>query len=401
MAHYHAHGDQSIYGTLINLVKQKYAVPQGNWGSASLVEDSKAASYRYTEVKLEPWVKKLVFEYFKFVPWEELELESEPLYLPSPVPIGLIGHGIIQGISFHRTMIPKYTFNDLIKRCIHLVEGKDENDCIIKPQMKACSTVETEPDAYKNLLTKGFGSITIIPDGNIKKTYIEILGRSPLNSFKRLISAAVKDPKTKKKKLNVYLDDLCDENINIRVKPIGKKNNIKTLANEIWDKYLISNVKFNNLFSNDKGLIEQFSIDDLIKRSYTHWSDAVLTKTIHTYTKVLEKRFEYDVIEVIRYIFETYKSHKIIDIQNHYTTLTNGKNNIIVLELYDIKNKTWVKTNCEITNKDIEQVCKKKSIQSLIEHKLDGNKINQEIQLIKNDIINNDKICYNKLLTFK
>ena len=53
---YHPHGDQSIYKTLINLVKQEYAEGQGNWGSQGLINDP-AAAYRYTEIKLEPWVE--------------------------------------------------------------------------------------------------------------------------------------------------------------------------------------------------------------------------------------------------------------------------------------------------------------------------------------------------------
>lgn len=392
---YHPHGDLSCYGTLINLVKQKYAIGQGNWGSPGLVEDATAAAARYTEVKLEKWVKDLAFQYHKFVPWEEIELESEPLYLPSPVPIGLIGEGIIQGISFHRTIIPKYKLKDLLKRCIHLIEGGNPKDNIIQPAIKGCSTQEINND-YLKLLTSGEGEINIIPDGNVTKKYIEVFGRSPMKTFKNLIKAASIDPKTKKKKIEVHLDDLCDKDINIRITPIKiKTTNLNNLVTEVWTKYLISKTRFVCYVCNNKGLIDQLGIDELIKTSYEHWKLAVLNKTIYTFNKLNEKKFEYHIIEIIRYIFEQYKSHKIEDIKNYYIKLCNGKNQKVKFDSYDANNKVWSTIEGEIDINDIENTCKKKTIQALIEHKLNMYKIDQELNSVKKEINNNDINCLN------
>ena len=66
-----------------------------------------------TETRILPWVSKFAFEFIKYVPWEMLELDSEPLYLPSILPLGLIGNGVFTSISFYRTMIPKYSKEDL------------------------------------------------------------------------------------------------------------------------------------------------------------------------------------------------------------------------------------------------------------------------------------------------
>ena len=400
IANWHCHGDLSTYGTLVNLVQNGYAIGQGNWGSPGLVEDSSPAAPRYTEVKLEKWVVEIAFKYHKFVPWEEIELDPEPVYLPCPVPLGLIGEGIIQGISFHRTVIPKYKFKDLIKRCIYLLEN-DTNSidkCIIKPSIKGCITTEAEKDSYKKLLTDGEGVLNIIPNGNIDKKYIEIFGRSPFKSFNGLIKAAQKDKKTKKKKLEIYLDDLCDQNINIRITPEKpKKTNLNNLATKIWNDYLISKSKFTCYVCNEQGLIELIGIDKLILNSYHYWKLAVLNKKIHTFNKFNEKKFENAIIQIIRYIFEQYKSHKVDDIIKYYKQLTNGKNHELELDYYDTKTKQWSKVKGEITEDDIKKVCKKKSIQALIEQQIDEQKITNDLIIGRKAIDNNDVECLNEI----
>ena len=386
MGNYHPHGDLSIYSTLVNMVKGKYAIGQGNWGSPGLVEDATPAAARYTEVKIEKWVKELAFKYHKFVPWKEIEMDSEPIYLPSPIPIGLVGHDIIQGISFHRTLIPKYKLKDLLKRCIYLIENNNVKENIIIPNFKNCSTKEINKNDYLSILVNGEGSLNIIPDGNVTKKYIEVLGKNPLKSFNGLIKAASINKKTKTRKLDVYLDDLCDENINIRVTPIKpKKTNINNLTQDIWTNYLISKINFVCYVCNEKGLIQKIGLDELIKNSYDFWKLAVLNSKIHLLNKINEKKFENLIIVIIRQIFEKFKSHKIEDIVNQYIKLTKKKFQNVELDFYDLKNQKWIKLNGVIEPDDIRKTCKKKTIQALIEHKLDNQKIDNDLNDSKDD----------------
>lgn len=93
----HPHG--SSYSTIVNLVRNGLADKNfSSWGGIGL-KDCPAPASRYTETKIEPWVSKFAFEYIDYVPWEVLELEKEPLYLPSLLPLGLIGDGVINGIK--------------------------------------------------------------------------------------------------------------------------------------------------------------------------------------------------------------------------------------------------------------------------------------------------------------
>ncbi len=399
MSLWHGHGDMSLYGTLVKMVNQKYAIGQGNWGAYSRFGVDPPAGYRYSEVKLAPWVDKLAFEYYKYVPWEEIEQDSEPLYLPSPVPLGLIGDGIIEGIAFHRTVIPKYSFEDLITRCISLLENKPPEENIIKPLIRFCTTTEVNKQDYLDLLTKGYGQLNIIPNGEIKKNHIVITGRSPFRSFNSLLTAVDKiDKKTKKRKLNVYIDDKCGKDIELIVTPINKsKTDINKLAQEIWSKYIISKSKFTCYTCNDKGLIDQLGIDDLIKLSYNHWELAALNKKIFEFNKINEKKFDVNVIEVIRPIFEKYKSYKVDDIIKHYKLINNGKNQTVDFDQFDPVKKIWSKVKGEINESDIRKICAKKSIQSLIEHKLDINKINNELKSKQKSINDNDNECFTKI----
>ena len=137
----HAHGDTSAYGSLVNLVYDGYAdSSKSTWGGPGLV-DVPAPASRYTETSILPWVEKLAFEFIDFVPWELLELSEEPLYLPSPIPIGLVGDGIISGISYHKTVIPRYDKKDLVKRLLWLIQNG-------KPQKPGDISEELDPKIY-------------------------------------------------------------------------------------------------------------------------------------------------------------------------------------------------------------------------------------------------------------
>jgi len=395
MGLWHGHGDQSVYGSLVRLVQQGYAIGQGNWGAYSRFGRDKAAGYRYTEVKLSPWVDNLAFKYYKFVQWDEIEQDIEPLSLPFPVPLGLIGTGIIEGIAFHKTTIPKYSFDDLIKRCISLIEGKPVNENIIKPSIKGCTTQQVGQQDYLDLLTNGTGELYIIPNGKILKKKIEILGRSPFKSFNTLLK------NIENKNLNVHVDDECGEEIKLIITPKKSKTDINKLSQEIWSNYLISNSKFNCYTCNENGQIQQLGIDELIKISYTNWSNASLNKKINDLNNINKRKFENNVIEIIRYIFEKYKTHKIEELIKHYKTYTNGVDVLVNFDKYDVITKNWLIFQASIEVKDLIDVCKKKTIQRLIEHKNEIKIINNDLNLIKQQINAHDSLCIQEVKQMK
>ena len=404
IAHYHPHGDLSAYQSLIKMTQQNYALPeQGNFGSPGLI-DAKASAHRYTEVRLASWLNKYAFEYYKFVPWESTETdEKEPLYLPSPVPLGLIGEGITVGIAFHKTILPKFKKEDLLKRLKHLIDKKDPKDCIIKPNIDYCKLEEIENNGFFKLLTTGKTKIKVLPNGKITKNEIRILGRSPTKSFNSLINACQSTKKNNKKipaKLNIYIDDLSGETIDIRIIPKKKSTDISILAKKIWDKYLISNINFNCLVVNEEGFIKNISIDELILNSYSKWKLAVLFCNVNQYKKLNKRKIDNKILEIVNYIIRKFKINNTTDVINIFEKQTTKNKINIKLYDFDKEKKEFRKSTYTITKEDIEKCCINNNIKKLIEFKNDYKRIENDLNNIAKKIINNNQYCYNLLKDF-
>lgn len=208
----HAHGDSAAYESLVNLVRNGFAdSTKSTWGGPGLV-DAPAPASRYTETSILPWVDKMGFEYVDYVPWESLELDKEPLYLPSIVPIGLIGGGIHVGLAYHKTVIPKYKKQDLVKRLLWLLRvgkkykvpddfsqdlSESEYGPFIAPYKDDCNVVEEEKNAFVKILMSGDGRVSYNPKVMLnesgKNIKLEILGRAPLATFQSLLNDYAKN----------------------------------------------------------------------------------------------------------------------------------------------------------------------------------------------------------------
>ncbi|MFW6219579.1 MAG: DNA gyrase subunit A [bacterium] len=393
MGKYHPHGDQSIYGTLVNLYYNGYIDKQGNFGSDGL-HDANPAQQRYTECKLSKWVKDLAFEYIDYVPWDEYEFEKEPLYLPSPLPLGLIGHGIYTGIAFHRPQIPKYTISDLAKRLVGLIEGNEE---IIIPNAKRCTVIDTSPEQnqFESILKTGLGKISYVPNGEIKNKKLSINGRAPNHTFNKLINATKIPEKGKQKELDVHLVDVSKKGINVEVIPGKRKMDINKLAQYIWEKYLIKQYNINVITCDENGQVVENGIDNILKNNYSAWQHAVYLKNINTTDRLYEKKKYMNIIYIIREIVNKYNSKSISDIVNHFNK--DYQNISMNIEKFNFDTSTWIKKSTVITNKDIEETCSKKSIRALIEVELDLSQIDQQIADQKQIVEDTPTHCLNRL----
>lgn len=411
---YHPHGDQSAYQTMADMVRRGLAIGEGNWGSSGL-EDDPAAAMRYTEVKSQPWVDQMAFEYCRpeFVKWEDLELDPEPVYLPSPLPIGLIGHGVITGISFYTTTIPRYDIHDLAKRLIWLIEEPvgeistfniDEIDCnekqfgpLIKPNILNCQTTELEKNAYYKLLLSGYGSLKIYPLGDIdkKNKTISIKGKSPIrNGFSVLARKCdgldAKGKPLKDGKIEANLKDLSKTDINIVLYPERPRSqNLNELAKEIWE-VISPNVNFNCQFCDENGQLFQMGIDKILLASYKAWRNAVLNKKVFDAYKLYDKYYESYIIHYIRQM-NLSGIKTVDDVVSAF--INSGNIPPVTCEKFDFSTKKWSEDKRSINEKNVRDVCSRKSIKQLIEVAIDFNKIITEIKTVKQSIVDNDKEC--------
>jgi hypothetical protein len=154
------------------------------------------------------WVDKLVFKYYKFVQWLNIELEDEPVFLPCIVPIGLIGSDNIYGSGFHTTLLPKFKFEDLLIRLKWVLENYNNTPefkeklnnypqeiygPLIKPNFRSCNIIDTSDEELYKLLFTGIGSVKVSPNGKIHKFDVSVaknyLSEYEMQQLQRLVSA--------------------------------------------------------------------------------------------------------------------------------------------------------------------------------------------------------------------
>lgn len=395
LGNYHPHGDASLYGTLVNLVDQGYAVGQGNWGSPGITDDP-PAHYRYTEVKLEKWVEELAFEYIDYVPYDEFELDPEPIYIPCPLPIGLIGHGVIIGISFYRTLVPKFKMADLAKRLIYILEKETKKkipNVEIFPYFKNCDIHELEQNQMNSILTTGVGTLNVVPHGKLEAKFIRIQGRVPNASFSSLEKHA--------DGLDINLVDESGSTLDIIVEPGKRGMDLQNLGAEIWTEYLIKNLNFSCLFCDNDGKVATYGIDDILLNNYNLWKYSVKLKRVDEFNKLSNKKIELMIVQIIRYIFETYKSNKVDEIVSKYQELKKTHNISVEIDVFDIDKNKWLKEIKTITDQDIIEVCSKRSIKNLIETVIDMQKVENDLTTAKSNINNSESNCFNFIQQLK
>lgn len=109
----HPHGDASINSVISALCRYGIFDKRGNHGSKFIRSSSLTiapSAARYTEARVNSKWRDLISPLMDYVPWIESEMEGfkEPLYLPTPIPLGLTfgAKGIGIGVNCN---IPAFT----------------------------------------------------------------------------------------------------------------------------------------------------------------------------------------------------------------------------------------------------------------------------------------------------
>ena len=383
MSSFHPHGDLSIYDTLQKLVRLGYFDKQGNWGSQG-IKKAKAAAMRYPECKLSNWVRNIAFKYCdeKYIPYHNIEYNLEPIALPSPIALGLIGFGSITGIAFHKTVIPRYNIKDLAIRLSSIVEHNKKLPKI-KPNIKNCIIREKEKGSLDNILINGIGKLSIIPKGKIVNTkakkiypsgyYIAVNGLAPDSSFNKLLEYA--EPKNKNNKNILRIVEGDKEGELIQIIP---KRNSENIMEFIWKKFLIKSFNVSCVVVLENGKTNTVGIDNILIKGFKYWKSAVKKYRLNICNKSIDKFIENKIIKLIRKIIEENPSiiNSEKDILSKFDEI-NQNNKII--EVIEYKNNLWIKTSRLINREMLIPIMRNKSISRLIEHKIDEEKIKTRI----------------------
>src|SRR6202158_5533999 len=129
LKHYHPHGDQSVYDSLVRLAQNwslRYPLVdgQGNFGS---IDGDSAAAYRYTEARLPPLAAQILVDLEKdTVDFGDnyASTRQEPLVLPARLPNLMINgsSGIAVGMT---TNIPPHNLGEVCDAETYLIEHPD------------------------------------------------------------------------------------------------------------------------------------------------------------------------------------------------------------------------------------------------------------------------------------
>jgi DNA gyrase subunit A len=309
LGHFHPHGDQSAYQTLVQLVNNGFFDGQGNFGSNCGVEETPAASMRYTECKLNKEIRKMIFDLIEYIPEVESELDPEPEFLPTMYPICLIGNEYTVGIGFgFRTMIPCFKIQDLKKRLLFLL-GQGEK-ATIKP-ISDCDILSTNSE-IEHLLKTGKGEIRVKGKYKIDPPHnrIYIYSWPYGKSFEKAILAKMQDEFDNG---GIGYTDLSTTTTNICIEVLKQRNKdeiFKRICEKI-DKVLLGSVSFEMIVVGkyDKK-VKIMSVDDMLLSCYKSFEEVNKKMLESEIENLMYQIKEYKVLEKIKPYLSKYLNMK-------------------------------------------------------------------------------------------
>jgi len=293
---YHPHGDQSAYGSLAALVNGGLANGQGNWGIDVGIDPCRAAAMRYTETKSASSVLDMMFEYIKYVDKEELELEAEPVFLPTKLPVCLINSNYCQGIGFgRRTIIPSYSIPDLVKRLRWLLKY-DEKEPIIKP-ITDCKYLSKKED-FRLLLTTGQAKLDYRGVANIDHASKSVIVTAipPNKSFAAILRRLEKEIEITK---TIGFIDESTNKTKVRFTSLRRSMKLDQLAKRI-NANLTSSISFECNMCDLDGRVVLISIDQMLLNVYKNYESIVKKVLIDTISKLQNSIDELGLIARIK-----------------------------------------------------------------------------------------------------
>jgi DNA gyrase/topoisomerase IV subunit A len=372
IGHYHPHGE--CYGTIVQLVRQGFLIGQGNFGSNVGVEPTGPAAPRYTECRIAQSTIDLAFKYIKYVPEIPTEMgDIEPAFLPTMIPLCLIGSEYTQGIGFgYKTYIPCYTFKSLKDRLLWLL-GHRKTEPIPVP-ISDC-IVTASPADLKKLLTKGKNRINVegIIEENPKQNMVVLKSWPPGKRFETILGKFQSEMESGM----IGFTDLSAVETNIVFQVLRERNRDK-IYNDFVAKLkdvLKGAISFEITVVDVDNKVLVKSVDDLLMDTYNMFSgmaEKMLTDEVARITNVIE---EYNLLEVIRptlsecigrrlNVEDTLQSikdtHKMKDIEPVKQLISNYKiNKLLTLEMdtneLNIQKKQLLQTLTELDKFLIDQ----------------------------------------------
>jgi DNA gyrase/topoisomerase IV subunit A len=327
---FHPHGDLGTYSALVTLAQNDFIEKQGNWGTNVGIEPCPAAAQRYTECKSSKEILDLAFEYINDVPMDARELDKEPIFIPTRLPICLLGNEYCQGIGFgYRTLIPCYEKKDLLKRLSWLL-GYEKKEPIIKPKSD-CDILSSNAD-LKLILTTGRGKLEFKGryTTDIKNNSVVIHSIPPGKTFISILKKFSKEIEVEKSL--GYIDE-STKSTNVRLKILKPRSlNLTTLIKKV-EQQLTGSMTFECNMVNVSGKVVLVPVDQMLSSIHQLYQKVVLGVLKSEVVDLDEKISELNIIGKMR----PHLSKELKDNPDDIEKVVNNISNQLKVDLEVIK----------------------------------------------------------------
>lgn len=248
---------------------------QGEFGSPFDVH----AAPRYLECRLNDIARKLYFSLIDEAPFENFEVEEEPLYLPTLFPLALLQGCFSVGQGTPNPLIPDLQFEDLKKFVINYIKtGKtkiDKQNFVRLVDYDKVREDKNKDSSICDLLNTGKGSIYFAPTIKLEDNKIIIISNLyVLAQFSSLIDSLNDDIKADK--IDVR-DESGEERVWVIEKVKNKVYDMEALAKKLKSKFTYKE-NFAMYFHDEEGRVKPYSLGEIIEACYTKYKEAYQLK---------------------------------------------------------------------------------------------------------------------------
>lgn len=290
---YHPHSSDGIAEVIINMGSEHtcpfpFYDTQGNWGSI----DSPASAPRYLECKLNDIARKLYFQLIDQAPFENFEVKSEPLYLPTLFPAALLQGQYLIGNGTPNCLIPSLNFEDLKKFVKNYIQkGKTEVTMqnFVKLTDYGLIKEDGRDKSICDLLNNGKGTIIYTPKVEYKNGVITISNLYVLAKFESLYAMLEDDIKADK--IDVR-DESGKEPVWVIEKVKNKSFDMEALVKKLKSKFTYRE-NYAMYFTDGISSVKLYSLGEIIEACYSKYKEAYEKKLDLEYNQLCEQKSIY------------------------------------------------------------------------------------------------------------
>lgn len=248
---------------------------KGNWGDNF---GNPPSAPRYLECRLNNTARKLYFSLIDQAPFENFEVEEEPLYLPTLFPLALLQGCFSVGQGTPNPLIPDLQFEDLKKYVMNYIktgETKVSKDNFVRlVDYDKIRNDNNKDNSVCELLNTGKGSIYFAPTIERKDNMIIIKNLYILAQFSTLLDRFKEDIQADKIDIR---DESGEERVWVIEKVKNKVFDMDECVKIVKSKFTYKE-NFCMYFHDDEGRVKPYSLGEIISACYSKYKDAYSAK---------------------------------------------------------------------------------------------------------------------------